>query len=133
MSNGRAHVRHLLFLVFFALGVSGSAAAASKCNGTAAGSKAYVRATQVVHKLPEVEQWSRSHQFPVAYGSMVDKQVLIGGKCYWSVTVYADRTERLELWQVFYVGSGESAILVEDSARGEPVSIAEWRQANGGR
>lgn len=115
-------------LVLAAWVFSDCAAAAPQCNASAEGSQAYIRATRTVQRLPEVKAWSREHGFPVAYGEAADKQVLLAGRCYWSVTVYADRPERLELWHVFYVGTPAMRVLIEDPVRGEPISLRAWRK-----
>ena len=102
-------------------------AAAPTCDDPALRSPGYARSTKLVGRLPELVAWSRSHKFPVAYGASMDKQELLHGNCYWSVSVYADRPERLELWQVFYVEIAGKHLLVQDPVSGEGVSLRKWR------
>jgi hypothetical protein len=90
-------------------------------------SSAYASSTKTVHGLPEVAAWSRSHKFPIAYGEALDKQVLIQGRCYWSVSVYANRPERLELWHVLYVEAIGKRILIQDAVSGQAISLQKWR------
>ena len=106
----------------------GSAIAAPTCNAVAEHSASYRRASEVVRDLPEVQAWAHSHKFPVAYGEPVDKQVLVDGQCYWSVTVYANRPERLELWHVFYVSVPDLHVLIEDPVDGESIPLDTWRK-----
>ncbi len=88
----------------------------------------YLHATREVRRLPEFRTWSRSHSFPVTFGAPSDTQRLVAGKCYWSVSVYAARPERLELWHIFYVRQSRKVELIQDPVNGEPVSLAAWRK-----
>jgi hypothetical protein len=90
-------------------------------------SAGYAKSAEAVRRLPEVAAWSRLHNFPVAYGESMDKQVLIKGRCYWSVSVYANRPERMELWHVFYVEATGKQILIQDPVSGEATSLQKWR------
>lgn len=71
---------------------------AATCDGSAEGSAAYYRAAKKVLTLPETRTWQNSHSFPVSLLPVVDRKQLVGARCYWSVSVYANRPERLELW-----------------------------------
>ena len=66
----------------------------------------------------------------MAYGEPVDKQVLVQGRCYWSVSVYASRPERQELWHIFYVDVPGKHLLVQDPVSGDAISLQEWRAQN---
>ena len=81
-----------------------------------------------VNNLPEFRRWKSEHSFPVAYGMGRDRQELIEGRCFWEVPVYADRPERFEHWETFYVAADSKTVFVFDSARGEPVTLATWRK-----
>ena len=67
------------------------------------------------------------HKFPVAYGLGGDEQQFIAGICRWVVPVFADRPERLDLWNTFYVSAASRTIYVMNPATGEVQTIAEWR------
>lgn len=107
--------------------VATSVQAAPKCGAPAEGSAAYARATDAVRHLSEFRAWSKSHSFPVTFGTPNDKEVLVQGQCYWSVSVYADRPERLELWRVFFVRPPSKVAFVQDPESGSPVSLSAWR------
>ena len=122
-------MRSLFLTCILIFGLISFALAAPKCTAHAEGSNAYARATEVVSQLPEYRAWSRSHSFPVAFGAPMDKEVLVAGICYWSVSVYADRPERLELWHIFFVRLPSRVVFVLDS-EGEPISLKKWRMQN---
>ena len=128
--SGRQVRAGLAVLVLLLLGAP--AVAAPKCSASAQNSQSYYRAMRIVQRLPELRAWSRAHGFPVAYGEFVDKQVLLAGRCYWSVTVYADRSERFELWHVFYVAVAGKRVLIDDVEPGEPIPLETWHKARGG-
>ena len=100
---------------------------APRCDAPALHAPDYQRSIDTVRRLPELVAWSRSHAFPVAYGESMDQQVALEGACYWSVSVYANRPERLELWNVFYVESKGKRVMVQDPESGEAVSLQTWR------
>lgn len=106
---------------------AGAGQTTTSCTAEALDSAGYARAVQTVRALPEVLTWSRSHRFPVAYGESMDKQVLLDDHCYWSVSVFANRPERLELWHIFYVGVQGKRLLVQDPASGEAITLQKWR------
>ena len=120
-------VRTLLTACILVFSAANLAQAASKCSAPAEGSAAYARAADAVRHLSEFRAWSKSHSFPVAFGTPNDKKVLVQGQCYWSVSVYADRPERLELWHVFLVRSPSKVAFVQDPESGSPVSLSVWR------
>lgn len=122
-------VRSSFLTCILILGLVSTAHATPKCSARAEGSASYVSATEVVRQLPEYRAWSSTHPFPVAFGTPVDEEVLVKGKCYWSVSVYADRPERFELWHIFYVRLSSRTIFVQDS-EGEPISLKRWRMRN---
>jgi len=113
------------------VGATLSVQAASTCNALASESMAYSRASDAVRKLPEFQAWSTSHSFPVAFGAAVDKEQLIQGHCYWSVTVYANRAERTEFWYSFFVSrSTNRVVFIQDPRSGEPLALSIWRERN---
>jgi hypothetical protein len=115
----------LTFVLTFVL--AGTACAAPQCNGQAEGSTAYARAADAVLALPELQAWARSLAFPVAFGTANDRQIWVHGHCDWSVSVYADRPERLELWHVFYVQPPGKIAYVQDLQSGRPIALSAWR------
>lgn len=120
-------MRTLLIACIFVFSIASSAHAASKCSAPVEGSAAYARAADAVRHLSEFRAWSKSHSFPVAFGTPNDMEVLVQGRCYWSVSVYADRLERLELWRVFLVRSPSKVAFVQDPESGRSVSLSAWR------
>jgi hypothetical protein len=105
----------------------GAGHTAPACDAVALHADEYAHAVKSVQHLPELGAWSRSHMFPVVYGQSVDKQVLMHGHCYWSVSVYANRPDRLELWHVFYVGITGKQLLVLDAVSGTAIPLQKWR------
>lgn len=104
-----------------------SARAVPRCDAPALHASGYQRSVATVRRLPEVVAWSRSHAMPVAYGESIDQQVALDGRCYWSVSVYANTPERLELWNVFFVEPKAKRVLVQDPESGEAISLQTWR------
>jgi len=102
-------------------------ARAPRCDAPALHASGYQRSIATVRRLPELIAWSRSHTFPVAYGESLDQQVALDGRCYWSVSVYANQPEQLELWNVFYVEPKGKRVLVQDPDSGEAISLQAWR------
>lgn len=102
-------------------------ARAPRCDAPALHASGYQRSIATVRRLPELIAWSRSHTFPIAYGESLDQQVALEGRCYWSVSVYANRPEQLELWNVFYVEPKGKRVLVQDPGSGEAISLQAWR------
>lgn len=125
-------MRPLFAACFLAISLAFAAHAAPGCGENAEGSTAYLKAAEVVQSLPEFQAWSKSHSHPVVFGAPMDKEVLLNDQCYWSVSVFADRKERLELWHIFFVRPSSNTTLVQDSASGEPISLAAWRTKNAG-
>lgn len=81
-----------------------------------------------VARLPDFRAWKSGHTFPVAFDIGPHTQESIEGKCYWEVPVYADRPERFEHWETFYVAANSRNIYVFDAALGEPVTLSAWRK-----
>jgi hypothetical protein len=108
-------------------GIAATASAAPSCNAQALNSASYALAIDAVRNLPELAAWSRTHAFPVAFGESFDKQERLEGRCYWSVSVYANRPERLELWHIFYVEVDGKRLLVQDPVSGDTISLQRWR------
>lgn len=129
LSHGVAIARSLFCICILVFGFASIAPASPKCSARAEGSAVYISATEVVSQLPEYRAWSSAHSFPVAFGAPMDEEVLIKGKCYWSVSIYAVRPERFELWHIFYVRLSNRAVLIQDS-EGNPVSLKKWRLQN---
>lgn len=127
MGPGSIFFRTLLTACIFVFCLASSVQAASECGASAQGSAAYARAADAVRLLSEFRAWSKSHSFPVAFGTPNDKEVLVQGQCYWSVSVYADRPERFELWHIFLVRSPSKVAFVKDPESGTPVALSAWR------
>ena len=104
-----------------------SATAATDCSPIAAGSAAYMHSTEAVRRLPEFRAWSRTHSFPIAFNAAVDGQIFVDGRCFWSVAVFANRPERLELWNVFAVSPRDGVSYVDDPTVGEFITLKAWR------
>ena len=106
--------------------LASGAAAESACVSPPIESKAFLTASDIVRRLPEVKSWSSSHSFPVAYDSIA-KALVRNGRCYISVGVSASRPERLELWRLFYVHAQSRTVLIQDPVTGDVISLKEWR------
>jgi hypothetical protein len=104
-----------------------ASAQAEKCAGSARGSAEYREAAESVFRLPEFKAWSKSNRFPVVLGERVDKKVLLEGRCYWSVSVYANRGSQLDMWHVLLVGDKGREIYIDDG-EGETLSLDQWRK-----
>ena len=118
-------LEHFAFLV---LNMVASFAASASCDATAQSSeREYLKSTQVVQKIAELKSWKHSHKFNVTFQPTMDKETSYRGTCYWSVSVYANRPERLELWRTFYVDLRTKRILVINS-EGDPVSLSRARK-----
>ena len=122
----------MLHIVTVWLGVSfwlaGVANAAPVCGVSASGSPSYAIAIQSITRLAEFRAWSTTHSLPVTFGESMDKEILMNGSCYWSVSVYAVRPERLEMWQIFLIQHPDRVAFVYDATTGEPISLARWRR-----
>ncbi|RQP21692.1 hypothetical protein DZC73_27725 [Albitalea terrae] len=117
--------RHLAFALLLAL--SSGVFAESNCQAHSKATGSFKQAVGRVSKLPELQEWKARHKFPVAYGFGDDKQEFVSGICRWVVPVFADRPERLEAWNTFYVSAASRTIYVMNQVTGEPQTIAEWR------
>lgn len=108
--------------------ISGAShATTNSCNAQALNAPGYAHALESVRNLPELTAWSRTHGFPVAFGESLDKQERLDGRCYWAVSVYANRPERLELWHIFYVEADGKRLMVQDPVSGDAISLQKWR------
>lgn len=114
------------FIAIFVL--AGPAVATTNCTSIAVGSAAYIRATEAVRRLPEFREWSNTHSFPVTFIAQNDGEVVVKGRCYWSVSVYADHPERLELWHIFAVRIGGGVKYVQGPTSGAFISLKAWRR-----
>ena len=123
-------VRSFLISCLVLLSTICSAMDRSECAANAEGSEAYVLAANTVREMPEFQSWSKSHSYPIAFGTFADKEVAILGKCYWSVSVYANLPERFELWNVFFVRLPNDVAFVQKQVSGNPVSTGDWRIQN---
>lgn len=124
------HAQHLIRRTAVVVSLSLAALCAQavpSCNAPAMDSAAYAQALEVVRHLPELTAWSRAHGLPVVFGESLDKQQRLEGRCYWSVSVYANRPERLELWHTFYVEAEGKRLLVQDPTSGNAISLQKWR------
>ena len=119
------HFRKIMLITY--LWAALSAAAATDCSLVAVGSTAYIRATKAVSRLPEFRAWSRTHSFPIAFIAEFDRQVVVEGRCYWSVSVYANRPERLGLWNVFAVRDPGGVTYVDNPIDGTFIPLKAWR------
>lgn len=119
-----------VFLAAVALALMPSAVSA--CSERPEGSRSYESAVRRVLQLPEVKAWreliAQHPRFKAIHLPDVDHQSLIGGRCYWSVTLYSAEGTHLHRWHTFYVRLAEKEILVDDITGGEPLSLAEWRR-----
>lgn len=138
----RAPWRHLLHaghrplrlgVAALSIAWTGAVLAASACDAKAVGSKDYLKASQLVEQLPDVQAWKGWHRRPMAFGMPMDGQVRFGGRCYWSVSVYADEGDHLSQWNVFLVHLGSGDMLVSDITGGEPLPLQAWRRKYGPR
>lgn len=99
----------------------------TSCNAPARNSPGYAQAIEVVRQLPKLAAWSRTQTVPIAFGESFDKQERPDGHCYWSVSVYANRPERLELWHIFYVETNGKRLMVQGPISGDTISLQKWR------
>jgi hypothetical protein len=118
-------MRRLLTAV--ALAVACVTSHASNCEGPALGAADYDRAVKTVLDLPETRAWSRTHVFPVSVLPANDGRRAMKNGCYWSVTVDANRPERLETWHVFFVQVRGKRMLISD-LNGNEVPLDQWRR-----
>ncbi|MES2508589.1 MAG: hypothetical protein V4625_01600 [Pseudomonadota bacterium] len=118
-------MRYVLgFLLLF--GTACALAADLACQVPTPTSPVLAQAERLVQQLPETANWSRSHAFPVAYiGSFQPVSRL--GQCFLAVAVYANRPERYESWNLFYVNVESKTILVAEPASGDVVTLKAWR------
>ncbi|MBB2487332.1 hypothetical protein H5407_19020 [Mitsuaria sp. WAJ17] len=129
LNAGRQSLR--LGVVALSIAWAGTAPAAPACDAQAVGSQDYLKATRLVEQLPDFQAWTGWHRRPTAFGMPMDGQVRTGGRCYWSVSVYADEGDHLSLWNVFLVHLGSGDMLVSDVTGGEPLSLQAWRRKYG--
>lgn len=83
------------------------------------------RAATRVKMLPDTHAWtSEVHKTGavVHYAVLLERTVLAGGRCHWTVEVSADG----KLWQRFYVSPDGESVLAEGPG-GKPLGLAEWR------
>ncbi len=120
-------MHHLITALLLCAIASTAGAAAPRCNAQALNSAGYAQAIETVRHLPELTAWSRTHGLPVAFGESLDKQQRLEGRCFWSVSVYVNRPERLELWHTFYVQADGKRLLVQDPISGTAISLQKWR------
>jgi hypothetical protein len=86
----------------------------------------YTKASTRVTRLAEFKAWNDQLQakpgVKAVLGAAMDKQSMVKGKCYWSVTVYSDEGSHLSRWRTFFVPVTQGAVLLEN-ANGEPVPL----------
>ena len=114
--------RVLLALLLACLPVAASAV----CAPAQAGTPAFESAARQIQQLPELNAWSRSQPFPVAYDSSAEPLVR-KGRCYQAIAVYANRPERLEVWHLFYVNAANRSVLIQEPVTGEVIPLNQWR------
>lgn len=108
--------------------IMGVAHAERTCDQQSQSAGSFDDAITKVNQLPEFRRWKSGHSFRVAYGVGRDRQELVEGKCLWEVPVYAEKPERFEHWETFYVAADSRTVFVFDAARGKPVTLATWRK-----
>ena len=69
----------------------------------------------------------------IVFNAPADRQVVVDGGCYWSVSVFADRTERLALWNVFAVSDLSGVTFVLNAIDGEFIPLKAWRAQSKGK
>jgi hypothetical protein len=120
-------------LVSLSLALVTAIPAQAACNGSAQSNpRAYLRAVAVVEKLPEFKLWSRRLASGVVFQAPTDRQIVLRGKCYWSVSVSADAPDRWMPWHTFYVGVPGAAVMIEDIDDGNAISLRQWRRSRAG-
>ncbi len=118
------HVRNFFAISLLSLG--GTAVANGTCLPPTMEQPDFLQAKALVSRLPEFKKWTKSHPFPIAFATTPDV-VERNGRCFLPVTVSADRPERFELWQIFYVHPSSNSMFVMDSVSGEIVTLKLWR------
>jgi hypothetical protein len=115
-------------LAIIAIMCSGASFSKPACNETASSSaKSYSRAADRITLLPETLAWQRTHSHPIVLGLPTDRQVLIEKSCFWEVSVYANRSERLELWNTFLVPTQNRPLMIRDS-EGKAIAFKQWKK-----
>jgi hypothetical protein len=118
---------HAWWLAISLIASSSVSCAKPACNESASlSTKSYSRAVAQVTRLPETQAWQRTHAYPVTLGVPMDRQVQIGKACFWEVSVYANRPERLELWNTFLVPIKGQVLLIRDS-EGKAIPLKQWK------
>jgi hypothetical protein len=102
--------------------------ATTSCPSVRISSAEYIRGTEAVRRLPELRKWSGTHSFQVAFSPKNEVRSVVHGHCYWTVSVYADRPERLELWHIFAIDSRGHVALVDNPIDGTFVPLKHLRQ-----
>ncbi len=122
-------LKKVIQLVMPLLVISGSAAstASPTCYERANLCKAsYSRAANRVTRLPETLAWQRTHAYPPALGLPMDNQVRIDNACFWEVSVHANQSNQLELWNIFLVPIQGQALMIRDS-EGKAITLKQWK------
>jgi hypothetical protein len=115
-------------LSLIAIMTPGFAQAQAVCDPPQRSAGSFEVAISRISQLPDFAAWKSNHSFPVAYGLGADRQEAVRGKCFWEVPVYADRPERFEHWETFYVAADSETIYVFDATLAQPITLAEWRK-----
>ena len=102
----------------------------ANCDAKASGSASYSKAKVIVYSVPEVKAWRK---LVYAVGRKVitipsmDHQILINGKCYWSVNLFEDTPDHAIRFNGFYVQINSNNVLVDDVMSGNPITLKQWR------
>lgn len=120
-----------LFYTAATLGLLMSSDTFASCDAKAEGSISYFKAETFVYTLPEVKAW-RKLVYAVPGRKVItipsfDHQLLINGRCYWSVTLFEDTPNKYTRWNQFYIRDKDQHILVGDITGGDPMTLKQWR------
>jgi hypothetical protein len=88
-------------------------------------------AMAAVSRLPEVRALSRAvAPRPVAFAPFGVQRERVGGRRGFSVSVYVDSPERLELWRTFFVDARTGRVTDVEDLQGDFVPIGRWRRSS---
>ena len=92
------------------------------------------QASAALMALPELRAWSawiEKNSFGAAHGALIEYESaprLLDGKRYWQFSFVENSPEAAHRWESFLVGADDTAILVEDNASDELLSLERWRR-----
>jgi hypothetical protein len=88
-------------------------------------------AMAAVSRLPEVRALSRAvAPLSVAFAPFGVQRERVGGRRGFSVSVYVDRPERLELWHTFFVDARAGRVTDVEDLEGDFVPLGRWRRSS---